>query len=168
MAKLCLLFLRAVSETQTAPAEIESLVKERVQHQVEAQVPDLQVNFDEGSCAQVGTYSFGLDQLVLTARTDAWNGRLEAPLGTLLDARPIDLTSVLGKNFGEAAVAQSAWRRPSEERAWRKPVGWGVVGALGGAAAGFALSPNHPSRLPNALVFGLIGAASAALLSFAF
>ena len=166
MSKLCLLFLRAVSDSQSVPVEVESLVKDRVVHQIEAQVPDLDVRFDEGSCSELGTYSFSVESLVLSASTSTWRGRLDASLSQLLDARPLDLSTVLPSDrLASAATSRSSWPRAPLV----SPVAtWVGLGALAGAGAGVALSPNRASRWPNAVVFGLVGAATGALLSFTF
>lgn len=163
MKSACISFLRAAEALQPVPTHIESLLKERVEHAFVQTRPNFELRFDDASCPQHGEYSFGLDRLKLSARSENWQGVWNGSFSDVLDGKTLDFSGVVVE--AQAPALAQSWAQSS--RSLRPAYGL-LIGATAGALGGYALSPNRASRPMNALVFGLCGALTGALLGLVF
>jgi hypothetical protein len=90
----CLLFVAAIqgAPMDHLPASVVEMAKERIQTQVQARLPSVEILWDQGQCPDQVAYQFGVTRIRLDPKAgQAWKSSRELSLSAVLEGERFDL-----------------------------------------------------------------------------
>ena len=120
MKSLCFAFLMGQNSQQnlSPPSHIETLIKNRILHQLKKEDLDLHLYFDAPQCETIGTYIYSEDSMMISSNDNQLTTHLN--YSNIIEGKTLDLDSIKQLIQNKKNITSLIYRESHDESSTHK------------------------------------------------